>query len=1101
MGLSYDQSDLNLYLGNLPRSKTLADDLHAHLWHLGVKVAPEALRVSVKGHAYAIVPDVHAAIVAVDGTCLGGRPVVAQIYGQSEMQQLRATLEDIPRACFTEWGASWELPSGEIIQVTRDDGATKGLTLEKLARETRRFLGGEDWAAKMATLQAVTTVDKAAAVVNDTATEQAEAEAVIASEAADAEAEAEAVAEVLATTSIHMRNMCIIAHVDHGKTTLSDTLLSASGLLSSHSAGSRRVLDTGLEAERGITIYSSAVTLPFPQQSLQLTLIDCPGHAEFGSEVSAALRLTDGALLLVDASEGVCVQTEACLRQALREGVKPVLVLNKLDRLLPEPEPATAAQDGGGDGSGDGGGGPVVIIADAALERALGKMRGAVAQVNAIIASHNASRDAAHGEPLASPVALEDGTVCFGSAKEGWLTTLRQFAVLHSRRRAEAQGGTDAAGRASLEQKAMEALTDPSKHRVDDNVKKMILHPLAVLHALAGAGKADVIDRRLRAIGGPAMALTTQERGLADPKALCRATFHKLVPAAETLLDMIKAHLPSPQAALAVRAQVLLGGRSAGGVVDGSSGGEGDEGGSEVSWERVLSASDPSGPLFLYVAKHQKLPGSGRTGAAAVCRVLSGTVSVGQDVFVLPEGSSGGGGGGGGTAAKARVSRLLKLTPTGPSGSVPHASAGSIVALLGLEKVLLRCGSVSSDASAPALATMPFTLTPVEFRAVSATKAGPSVARRLAEALRELPRSDPLVRAYYDRETEEHVVAAAGELHMEVSLVKLRELMGASEGEKLSVSQARFAHRESVSGATPRTPARPGALGKSANKLNRLWMVASPLAVEVVEAIETGAIHAGMPVEKRSQALIELPVAKSGEVGGEAAAAVVPWEKKDARRILAFGPDGTGANLLVDSTFGVQGIDTVKDHLIAAFQQLCAKGPLANEQLRGVRFDLVDAKVHGEGAQKGFNEMMPAARRAMEAAMLGACPTIQEQLMHVTFSAPLGLVGEAYQELSQRRAVDTTHMVADAQAHGSEAICTVSGLLPLVESPGLTEALRGRMSGHGSSLRLDFAGWSTRDGAAWLVDGAEAAAVVQGLRKHKGLGIGPQEWQKVADRL
>ncbi|KAI7872992.1 P-loop containing nucleoside triphosphate hydrolase protein [Spinellus fusiger] len=148
----------------------------------------------------------------------------------------------------------------------------------------------------------------------------------------------------------NIRNICILAHVDHGKTTLSDSLLATNGIISSKMAGKVRYLDSRQdEQERGITMESSAISLYFKlvkakgsQDTTPITneylinLIDSPGHVDFSSEVSTASRLCDGALVLIDVVEGVCTQTINVLRQAWIDKVRPVLVLNKMDRLIVE---------------------------------------------------------------------------------------------------------------------------------------------------------------------------------------------------------------------------------------------------------------------------------------------------------------------------------------------------------------------------------------------------------------------------------------------------------------------------------------------------------------------------------------------------------------------------------------------------------------------------------------------------------------------------------------------------------------------------------------------------------------------------------------------
>ena len=133
----------------------------------------------------------------------------------------------------------------------------------------------------------------------------------------------------------NLRNIAIIAHVDHGKTTLIDSIMKQSGMFRENQSVDERIMDSGdLEKERGITILAKPTSVQW--KDTRINIIDTPGHADFGGEVERVLSMTDGVILLTDAAEGPMPQTKFVLSKALAQGLKPIVIINKIDPIPSE---------------------------------------------------------------------------------------------------------------------------------------------------------------------------------------------------------------------------------------------------------------------------------------------------------------------------------------------------------------------------------------------------------------------------------------------------------------------------------------------------------------------------------------------------------------------------------------------------------------------------------------------------------------------------------------------------------------------------------------------------------------------------------------------
>ncbi|KAG8960769.1 Elongation factor 2 [Tulasnella sp. 419] len=811
----------------------------------------------------------------------------------------------------------------------------------------------------------------------------------------------------------NIRNMSVIAHVDHGKSTLTDSLVSKAGIIASSKAGDMRFTDTrDDEKERGITIKSTAISMYFEVDKEEvgaikqktegneflINLIDSPGHVDFSSEVTAALRVTDGALVVVDCVEGVCVQTETVLRQALTERIKPVVIINKVDRALLE-----------------------LQVSKEDLFQSFSRT---IESVNVIVSTYH---DPALGDVQVYP---DKGTVAFGSGLHGWGFTLRQFAGRYSKK-----FGVD-------KEKMMAKLwgdnffnpatkkwstknTDAGGKQLERAFNMFVLDPIFRIFDAVMNFKKDAITTMLEKLE---VSLAQEERDL-EGKALLKVIMRKFLPAGDSLLEMIVINLPSPATAQRYRVETLY------------------EGPMDDESAIGIRDCDPKGPLVLYVSK--MVPTSDKGRFYAFGRVFSGTVRAGPKVRI--QGPNYVPGKKDDLFIKSIQRTVLMMGRY--VEAIEDCPSGNIVGLVGVDQFLLKSGTLTTSETAHNMKVMKFSVSPVVQVAVEVKNAADLP--KLVEGLKRLSKSDPCVQAWIN-ETGEHIVAGAGELHLEICLKDLEE---DHAGVPLKKSDPVVGYRETVKTESSMT-----ALSKSQNKHNRLYAVALPLDEELSKNIEAGKMGPRDDFKARARILAD-------EHG---------WDVTDARKIWCFGPDTTGPNLLVDVTKGVQYLNEIKDSCVAAFQWATKEGVCAEENMRGVRVNVLDVTLHADAIHRGGGQIIPTCRRVTYAACLLATPGLQEPVYLVEIQCPENAIGGIYSVLNRRRG----QVFSEEQRPGTPMF-TVKAYLPVMESFGFTADLRSHTQGQAFPQAV-FDHWELMAGSP-LDKGGKLEDLVRGIRTRKGL--------------
>jgi elongation factor 2 len=826
----------------------------------------------------------------------------------------------------------------------------------------------------------------------------------------------------------NIRNMSVIAHVDHGKSTLTDSLVAAAGIVAMAQAGDTRFTDTRQdEKDRGITIKSTGISLyfrlaedlPLPPEAdgreFLVNLIDSPGHVDFSSEVTAALRVTDGGLVVVDCVEGVCVQTETVLRQALSERIVPVLCINKLDRAFIELqlEPEEMYQN----------------------------FCRVIETVNVIISTY---QEELMGDLTVQP---DKGTIALGAGLQAWAFTLNRMARLYAKKFGVEQDKLVKRlwGDNYYNPDTKKWQTSPRSETSGKNLQRAFcqfcLSPIKRIFDSCMQGKLAELDKLLPSLN---ISLTTEERTGLEGKRLLKAVMQKWLPASEALLEMMVYHLPSPAKAQRYRCEILYTGPQ------------------EDDTAKSMRECDPNGPLLMYVSK--MVPNPDVVGRFyAFGRVFSGTIRTGQKVRIMGPNHVFG------TKEDLHekpIQRTVLMMGRREEG-VPSVPCGNTVGLVGIDQFVVKTGTIATDPTSHPMRDMKYSVSPVVRVAVEPKN--PADLPKLVEGLKRLAKSDPLVQCIIE-ESGEHIIAGAGELHLEICLKDLQEDF--MNGAEIRISEPVVSFRETVTKLSSIQ-----CLAKSPNKHNRLYCQAAPLEQGIIDEIDKGQMTSRDDAKARGRHLID-------DYG---------WDMSDARKIWAFGPGTDGPNMVVDQTKAVQYLNEVRESVVTGFQLLASNGVLCEEPLRGVRFNITDVTLHSDAIHRGGGQIIPTAKRVFSAAELTAEPRLLEPVYLVEIQAPQTVVGGIYGVMSRRRG----NVIEENQKYGTP-LYMIKAHLPVMESFGFSQELRANTSGQ-AFPQMVFDHWAILQGDP-LTPG-KAQDVILNTRKRKGLKVEVPDLEQYLDKL
>ncbi|MEM0155995.1 MAG: elongation factor EF-2 [Thermoplasmataceae archaeon] len=488
----------------------------------------------------------------------------------------------------------------------------------------------------------------------------------------------------------------------------------------------------------------------------------------------------------------------------------------------------------------------------------------------------------------------------------------------------------------------------------------------------------------------------------------------KLAPLHQIILNMVIRHLPNPREAQGYRVEQIW---------------KGDLD-SEIG--KSMVTCDHTGKVSMMITKIIIDP---HAGEIAVGRVFSGTVRKGSELYINGAGST-----------KYKVQLLSMMV--GPDRiPVDEIAAGNIAAVVGL-KGAIAGSTVSSQPDMDPFEPMVHYSDPVVTLAIEAkhTQDLP----KLIEVLRNVSKADPSIQIDINQETGEHLISGMGELHLEVTMYRIKN----DYKVEVETSEPLVVYRETVE--------RKGGPfeGKSPNKHNRFYFTVEPLEEAVIQLIKDNVLPQGTKF-KDKKTIIDL-LQKAG------------FSREEARGLEAV----EGFNVLTDVTKGIQYLDETFELLIEAFNEVISRGPLANERVTGIKACLVDAKLHEDSIHRGPAQVIPAGRNSLNGAMCQANRILMEPVQKVYINVPIEIMGSVTNEIQQRRGV-----VMEMNQEGDDMVVIAN--VPVAGMFGFASAIR---SATGGKVL-----WNSENAGYQRVPIELQKEVVAKIRERKGLKPEPYD--------